>query len=453
MPCPTERVLLDHGAGRLSPSEEAALTAHAAECDRCDLLMALDAGSSTASAHGPPHGDEAWARAVDRLSRRTFGRYDLVRTLGRGGMGVVYEAHDARLQRSVALKMLVGGGADHAGALKEARSMARLSHPNVVQVYDVETADGEAAVAMELVTGKTLAGWIADRPRERDVLEVMRGVARGLNAAHEAGVVHRDLKPSNVLLDAEGRPKVSDFGLAGLARAETGDAASSGAGPSFSVTGGTPAYMAPEVLAGQPGSARADQYALGVCLFEALTGAPPYEARTIEQARAAAGGSPSLPQSVGADLRRITERLLARDPEARYATSREVVAALDEASATVASARKPRRRVLIATALVVVALVGGAAWIRSREARATSPAERASATGARRPVDPTAAAPPGARATTSASASPALASTTREDAATSSTSRPVRARASSDEVAPPPRATSTGEDEWLRARR
>ena len=205
---------------------------------------------------------------------RTFGKYQLRGLLGKGGMGVVYLAHDPQLERDVALKFLNPDLADARRAqrfLREARAAARLSHPNVVTIYEADEIDGTPYFAMEMVRG--VGG---DRLVERGPLawrvatEIAAQAARGLVAAHAAGLIHRDVKPANLLLAAGGTVKLADFGLAKIV--VPGPNALSGSGEVF----GTPHYMSPEQARGQPLDERTDVYSLGATYYALLTGGPPY---------------------------------------------------------------------------------------------------------------------------------------------------------------------------------
>jgi len=221
------------------------------------------------------------------------GSFRIERKLGAGGMGVVYLARDLRLQRSVALKLHSGGD----GALRterEARVLARLVHPNVVTIYDVGTWRGRTYIAMEYLDGGTLREWLASGPRGwREILSIFVQAARGLEAAHQAGLVHRDFKPDNVLLGSDGRVRVADFGLARSVRVRAGDpaadevsdrtaprpaSAAAAIDAPLTATGaciGTPGYMAPEAERGDEVDARADQYSFCVALSAALEGRRP----------------------------------------------------------------------------------------------------------------------------------------------------------------------------------
>ncbi|HUH04555.1 MAG TPA: serine/threonine-protein kinase, partial [Kofleriaceae bacterium] len=211
-----------------------------------------------------------------------IGRYLILDEVGRGGMGVVYAAYDPDLDRKVALKLLPGATADRARRnrlLREAQSMAKLSHANVVTVFEVGTAGTRDYVAMEFVDGPNLAQWVAARRPEAErgkdaarayvsaAMALFVEAGRGLAAAHRAGIVHRDLKPANILIGEDGRARVGDFGLAReVGAAEVGLAVGAGPVARTSAGFGTPAYMAPEQFRGEPADERADQFSFCVAL-------------------------------------------------------------------------------------------------------------------------------------------------------------------------------------------
>ena len=330
-----------------------------------------------------------------------LGKYRLERLLGTGGMGAVWAAHDVDLDRKVALKVLGEGLAGDATAqarlLREARAMARLRHNNVVAVYDALTLDGHDVIVMELVDGTTLAQWLADKPRTPDeILPLVIAAGRGLAAAHAAGMVHRDFKPHNVLVDREGRVLVTDFGLArsselaslsgaplppamettaagGTVSMVRGDAATMAVTPRdrgaldtpLTRTGtllGTPAYMAPEQLRGEPADARADQFAFCVTAWEALAGTRPYIGATLgEIAKSIAAGERAdaarIPKSVRAPL----ERGLSADPAARWPSMPPLLDALAPAPP-----RRARAPLWIALGSLLVIGGGVATYVATR---------------------------------------------------------------------------------------
>ncbi|MCU1281702.1 MAG: Serine/threonine kinase, partial [bacterium] len=226
---------------------------------------------------------------LDRLA--ALGRYVVLERLGSGGMGVVYSAYDPELDRKVAIKVLrPDSQIDQSRLRREAQAMARLQHPNVIAVYDVGMFHGRVFVAMELAEGTTLADWIDERPRSwREIVERLSQAGRGLAAAHAVGLVHRDFKLGNVLVGADGRTRVGDFGLARALAAHDELAAPTDAALPTSLSPplhepltrsgallGTPSYMSPEQLQKRPADARSDQFSFCVALYRALYGTRPF---------------------------------------------------------------------------------------------------------------------------------------------------------------------------------
>src|SRR5688572_26133603 len=209
--------------------------------------------------------------------------------LGKGGMGTVYLARDQTLGRDVAVKVHRAGTGNERLHL-EAIAMAQLAHPNVVTVYEVATFADRLYVAMEYIRGGTLRTWLGAEPRSwRTILETLTHAGDGLAAAHAAGLVHRDFKPENVLVGDDGRPRVSDFGLARVQERPSGDViplagTTSSVDTPMTMTGalmGTPAYMAPEQIAAEPVDARTDQFAFCVVAWECLFGKRPFQGATL----------------------------------------------------------------------------------------------------------------------------------------------------------------------------
>jgi serine/threonine-protein kinase len=260
--------------------------------------------------------------------------YEILAELGRGGMGVVYKARQLALDRIVALKMILSGS--HAGSQDlarfhlEARAVAQLSHPHIVQIYDVGAAEGRAYLALEFIDGRTLAQQTPLPPEE--AARIVALVARAMHTAHENGIVHRDLKPANILLTANGTPKITDFGLA----KKMGDVRQTASGAIL----GTPSYMPPEQAGGSPqdlGPA-SDIYSLGAILYELLTGQPPFVADTpLNTVLRAASEEPTPPRrlqpAVPGNLETICLKCLEKQPKRRYATARELAEDLERALA------------------------------------------------------------------------------------------------------------------------
>ena len=330
-----------------------------------------------------------------------IGRYAVLRKLGEGGMGAVYAAYDEELDRRVAIKLvrehLAGDTLGRARMQREAQALARVSHPNVVQVYDVGGHGDQVFIAMEHVRGVTLREWQAaidaGSPAGRAALiDMYVQAGRGLAAAHAAGLVHRDFKPDNVLVGDDGRARVLDFGIAASrgaappvrARAEgPADALASTAvldALSRELTGagaviGTPAYMAPEQFLAQPSDARTDQFSFCVALYAALYGEEPFGGDSFVARQVAVTSGEVAPPPPGARvpawLRAVVVRGLALRPEDRHPSMEALLAAL-VADPEVARRRRLRGAGLIAAVaavsaiLVYAALVGWGAWQRRR---------------------------------------------------------------------------------------
>ncbi len=305
--------------GRLEVSELDSADRHIDACGSCRGEL-----SALAAVHTLPV-------APDReVPDGMLGRYHVLRELGRGSMGVVLRAYDPELARPVAIKLLRDVRRDE--LRDEARTLARLRHPNVVTVYDVFTDEHGMYLAMELVDGATLRGFCKGRARDQ-VIDACVRAGRGLAAAHDAGVIHRDFKPENVLCGDDGEVRVSDFGLARAAGETDTDRGISG----------TPAYMAPEVLRREPATARSDQYSYCVTVHEMLTGTRPGEVDA------------SLPGWLARTLRRG----LARDPAQRFPSMHALVDALAN------DPRARRRSQLLLGGIVAAAVATGgvAVWL------------------------------------------------------------------------------------------
>jgi eukaryotic-like serine/threonine-protein kinase len=269
-----------------------------------------------------------------------IGRYRVAATLGAGGMGIVYRAYDEKLQRNVAIKLLHGqsDAASRAQLLQEARASSALNHPAICTVYEVEDQGDQSFIVMELVEGRPMSDLI---PQDGFPFDSVRGyglqVADALAHAHARGVIHRDVKPSNILVTAQGRIKVLDFGLGrhvGPHLADrTTESHQTAAGGALA---GTLAYMAPEQLRGERASARCDVWSLGVLLYELATGHRPYSGDTqfTLSASILADVPRPLPARVPAGMKRVVSRCLAKDPIERYQDGGQVHAALEALEAS-----------------------------------------------------------------------------------------------------------------------
>jgi eukaryotic-like serine/threonine-protein kinase len=324
-----------------------------------------------------------------------IGRYLVRHELGRGGMGVVYSAFDPHLHRDVALKLLRSDifGDDRSAwegrLLREARAMAQLADPHVVVVHDVGTFEGHVFVAMELVKGRTLREWQAERERSLDeILDAFLQAGRGLRAAHRAGLVHRDFKPANVLVGDDGRVRVTDFGLVRPERSDDVPASDAPHLTALTRTGGvvgTPAYMSPEQFRREEADARSDQFSFSVALYEALYGERPFRAGNVKELAVAVitGRRRSLPRGVNvpSTVRDALLRGLATDPSARFPSM--------DAMLEVLTKRRTRRAPIFVAASVgvfgIVVALGARATHREEQA---APAFSAHVSEPPKPIEP-----------------------------------------------------------------
>lgn len=262
--------------------------------------------------------------------------YRAIRRIGRGQMGVVYEAEHHELGHRVAVKLLARASADLAARIRvEAQVLARIRHPNLLAVVDFGVVDDRPYLVAEIVRGRTLRDLLEERGHlsVEEAADVLRDVLAGLGAVHAAGIVHRDLKPENVILDEHGSAKVLDFGLAKIFDAGADPRTPSPAVDDGDLIVGTPAYMAPEQIAGPDVDARADVYAAGAILYELLTGNRPFPDAVTSDAmmEAHARGDvvrPSKLVDLTWDVDRIVLKAMAKRPERRYQTATDFAAAI-----------------------------------------------------------------------------------------------------------------------------
>jgi formylglycine-generating enzyme required for sulfatase activity len=329
------------------------------------------------------------------------GRYVVLERLGAGAMGVVFAAFDPDLDRKIALKLLPPHHRDgdrvrrEERLVREAKAIAKLSHPNIVGIYDVGVHQDQVFLAMEHLSGGTLRRWLATEKREwRDVLRVFLDAARGLAAAHKEKLIHRDFKPENVLLDRNGVAKVVDFGLVRLTEAgrSAAYAVLDGSDPdglpspaldlspaTLTRTGalmGTPAYMAPEQFLARPADARSDQFAFCASLYEALYGERPFAGETVvELAKSVTRGAlKPVPAAttVPGWIRKVLVRGLSGDPNARFASLTELIETLERDPVAL------RRRIALTSAVVAAVAIAGT-LITKRVERGRAEAERQAA--------------------------------------------------------------------------
>ncbi|MCY1009366.1 protein kinase [Nannocystis pusilla] len=372
-------------------------------------LPTLDSNSSE-----PPVTD---ARAPDRAASSAghqLGRYRVLRVLGQGSAGVVHTAYDQILDRVVALKTVRTDRSTSTGVgrfIREAKALARLSHPNIVHIYDVSTSGGQVFLAMEFIRGRTLRQHLADHGGApcSDIVALFVAAGQGLAAVHRAGLVHRDFKPDNVMVGDDGRVRVLDFGLVRDAQSDPSQEAGGRAvfDVDLTTTGcvlGTPAYMAPEQHRGGEADARSDVFSFCASLYEALYGERPFVADSYEALRAAmleGTVRPPTQSRVPAWLRDVVLRGLRADPAARWQAMEPLLAAL--AADLGARRRRWLRRIGLVSAIAGLTLVGTLATLQLRRAGSrsgskpwrpsTSPASRPS----RSPSEPTRRSPPSSR--------------------------------------------------------
>jgi eukaryotic-like serine/threonine-protein kinase len=309
------------------------------------------------------------------LTGTTVGRFHVGTRLGVGGMGEVYVAEDTTLKRKVALKRVSPALRDDpahvARMFKEAQRASSLAHPCVASIFDVLQEGGEIFLVMEYVEGVSLRERLKQKPPVDEILRVLEQCAGALKAAHEKNIIHGDVKPENIMITAGRHAKLLDFGVARRIIVDTGQAETT---TQLQGWGGTPGYLAPEVLLEQPSDGRADLFSLGVVMYEALTGVQPFRGDSTvstfdhtlhDDPLALSDVNPALP----AELGKIVQKLMAKRPEQRYANAeavlvdlRPLVAHASSANFTAPVYRRPRAAWTIAIALSMVALAAGTGW-------------------------------------------------------------------------------------------
>ena len=267
---------------------------------------------------------------------KSLGRYKIQGVLGKGAMGLVYDGVDPTLDRRVAIKTILTSTLDEATAKhyamrfrREVRAVARLNHPNIVQVYDFGQEGDLAYIVMEFIQGKELKDYF-DEKHAFDlgtIFKLMIQLLGALDFAHEAGVIHRDVKPANLMIDAAGHVKLADFGVARLTEAEGGEAEATRAGAMV----GTPSYMSPEQIQGQKIDGRSDVFSAGVLFYQFLTGRKPFEGTGFALARKIVQEDPPPPSSlvqIPAVIDGVVAKALAKDADQRFPNARSFAAAL-----------------------------------------------------------------------------------------------------------------------------
>jgi serine/threonine-protein kinase len=377
MICPTPEELAAFGSGLLADKELSSIAEHLEGCTACSTVLAslLDSPLAARLRGLPPLQLDPEVQCIEEAARglgpqggevtrsdgstapswpteepaASFGPYEIYEQLEAGGMGVVYRARHIPLNRLTALKMLPAGGEREEGSVArfcvEAEAIARLKHPNVVEIYDFGEHQGKPYLAMEYVGGGTLAGKLRNGLLSvHDAADLLATVARAVHAAHEKQVVHRDLKPSNILLTDEGAPKVGDFGLAKL----VDDTELALTRPEQVM--GTAPYMAPEQAEGRSheAGAAADIWALGVILYESLTGRVPFKGknrlRTLDLICRTEPMRPSqLRRELPLDLEAVCLKCLEKEPARRYVTAAEVAEDLERWSRGESTHARPAR--------------------------------------------------------------------------------------------------------------
>jgi tetratricopeptide (TPR) repeat protein len=326
---------------------------------------------------------------------QVLSHYRLIEKIGEGGMGVVWKALDTRLDREVAIKVLpedVAGDPERLARFKrEAKAVAALSHPNILAIHDVGAESGLSYAVMELLNGETLRERLQGAALDwRKAVEIGAAIADGLAAAHAKGIIHRDLKPENVFVTTDGVVKILDFGLARTEKAishpEQADTPTVTVPTSPGVVMGTPTYMSPEQVRGEPGDARSDVFALGCVLYEMVTGRRAFAHETTTETMAAIlrdepSGVTTTGKEIPPDLERVARHCLEKKPEERFQSVRDLAFALRSVSSggavqqLVSTRRRPALHRWIAGAAAIVVLAIAAFWWAGRRGDVAAPAD------------------------------------------------------------------------------
>jgi serine/threonine protein kinase/tetratricopeptide (TPR) repeat protein len=385
--CLAENTVLAFLGGVLPPEDLSSIEEHLAACAACTDLVTWAAADQRSAIGLPGHDGRPF---VGHLAPGAhIGRYQILGAIGRGGMGEVYAAYHPDLDRRIAVKVVqrTEGRADQRRErlLREARAIARLSHPNVITVHDAGTFGDGVFIAMELIDGYTIDQWLRAETRTwQEIVDVFIAAARGLAAAHAAGVIHRDFKPQNVMIAKDGAVRVMDFGLARLPQDDPADVGGQGARElprsfeTLTKTGafvGTPAYMSPEQFRREATDVRSDQYSFCVALHEALYGSRPVGAPAEPPNGADGPPLPARRTGVPSWLRAVLLRGASPERARRYPSMDAVVAALEHGR------RRLRRRVSLSAVALMAILISAVTWnvARGNRLACAAPVDRTSA--------------------------------------------------------------------------